>query len=99
MLVGGIVYIARGRSRAKRARWLRAYGLSLTARIVSATPTGTRINRVPECRLSLQVAGPQGPYTASVDKLVPEHQLAQLIGGNVRVRADPGNLQEVILED
>jgi hypothetical protein len=99
MLVAGVVHVARGRAAAKRARWLRAYGLSLAARIVSARPTGTQINSVPVLRFSLQVAGPQGPYAANFDKLLPEHQVAQLIGGEVRVRANPGNLQEVIPED
>jgi hypothetical protein len=99
ILVYGIFGVVRARAKGKRAAWLRANGVSLTARITGAQLTGTRINNVPIFRFALQVAGPQGPYAASFEKLVPEHQAATLIGGEVRVRADPGNLQEVIPED
>ncbi len=41
----------------------------------------------------------RGPRRSLTDKLVPEHQLALLVGGEVRVRANPSNPQEVIYED
>ena len=71
----------------------------MQARIVNAELTGTRINNVPVLRFVLQVAGPRGPYAASFTKLVPEHQVAMLMGREVRVRANPAKLDEVVLED
>jgi hypothetical protein len=99
MFGGGLFAVLRARAKGQRAAWLRVNGLSLTARILGAEPTGTRINNVPVYRFSLQVAGPRGPYTASFDKLVQEHQVAMLLGREVRVRADPAKLEDVLLEE
>jgi hypothetical protein len=99
LIVIGIVVIGRARAKAKRAAWLRTHGLALTARIVGAERTGTEINDVPVYRFVLQVAGPHGPYASSFNKLAPEHQVAMAIGREVRVRADPTKLDEVILEE
>jgi hypothetical protein len=99
LLAVGIVIVVRARGKAKRASWLRLHGLSLTARVVGANRTGTEINDVPVMRFQLQVFGPQGPYSASFDKLVPPHEVAMIIGREVRVRADPRQLSEVILEE
>ncbi len=95
----GVTVALRARAKGRRAAWLRANGLSLTARVVNAQRTGTTVNDVPLYRFALQVAGPRGPYAASFDKLVPEHQVAMILGQEVRVRADPANLGEVILEE
>jgi hypothetical protein len=99
MLVGGAVTVVRARAKGRHAAWLRVNGIPLTARIASAQPTGTSINDVPVYRFSLQVAGPQGPYGATLDKLVPEHQIAMLLGQEVRVRANPGKLEEILFEE
>jgi hypothetical protein len=95
----GLSVLLRARGKGKRAAWLRVNGLPLQARIVNASLTGTRINNVPVFELALQVAGPHGPYAASFRKLLPEHQVAMLMGQTVRVRANPGKLDEVILEE
>jgi hypothetical protein len=95
----GLVVFVRGRAKGKRAAWLRVNGLPLQARIVDAGMTGTRINEIPVYQFVLQVAGPHGPYAASFTKLVPEHQVAMLMGQTVRVRADPAKLTDVILEE
>ena len=99
LLVLGVVLVVRGRAKGKRAAWLRMNGLSLPARIVNAERTGTMINDVPVYRFILQVQGPHGPYQASFNKLAPEHQVAMIMGREVRVRADPSKLAEVILEE
>jgi hypothetical protein len=98
-VVLGVLIALSARAKGQRAAWLRANGLPLTARVQSAQPTSKRINNVSMVRFALQVAGPQGPYAATFEKLVPDHQIALLIGGEVRVRANPENLQEVIYED
>lgn len=95
----GIVIVIRARGKAKHAAWLRTHGLSLTARIVNVDRTGTEINDVPLYRFILQVAGPQGPYQASFNKLAPEHEVARVLGQEVRVRANPERLDDVVLED
>jgi hypothetical protein len=99
LLVVGVVVVVRARLKGKRAAWLRTNGLSLPARVVGARPTGTTINDVPQYAFALQVAGPHGPYDASFTRVVPEHQVAMLLGREVRVRANPGQLSEVVLED
>jgi hypothetical protein len=99
LLVIGLVLVVRARAKGKHAAWLRTNGVSLVARVVDAQRTGTLINDVPVYRFILQVNGPQGPYPASFDKLTPEHQVATLMGREVRVRANPQRLAEVILEE
>jgi hypothetical protein len=96
--VGLTVFLV-ARAKGKRAAWLRVNGVPLQARIVNASLTGTRINNVPVFQFALQVEGPHGPYAASFRKLVPEHQVAMLMGQTVRVRANPTKLDEVILEE
>jgi hypothetical protein len=99
LFVVGAVLVVRARAKGKRAGWLRLHGLSLSARIVGANRTGTEINDVPVMRFQLQVSGPQGPYVATFDKLTPEHEVALVMGREVRVRANPRQLTEVVLED
>ncbi len=99
MLAIGIALIVRGRAKGRHAAWLRVHGLSLSARVVNAQRTGTQINDVPVYRFVLQVAGPAGPYSATFDKLTPEHEVAMVMGRDVRVRANPAKLSEIILED
>ena len=98
LTLGGGFALFRARASAKRAAWLRTHGLSLPARIVGADRTGTEINDVPLYRLSLQVAGPHGPYLAAIEQLMNEHEVAGMLGQEVRVRADPAQLADVILE-
>jgi hypothetical protein len=99
LLAVGLLGARAARAQARHAAWLRLHGVALTARIVDAQTTGTTINDVPVFRFVLQVAGPQGPYPASFEKLVPSHEVAALLGAEVRVRANPAKLEEVILEE
>jgi hypothetical protein len=99
LLVVGVSLVLGARAKGKRAAWLRTNGLPLAARIVNAERTGTIINNVPVYRFILQVMGPHGPYAASFTKLAPEHQVAAVMGQDVRIRANPAKLDEVILEE
>jgi hypothetical protein len=99
LLVIGVVVVLRSRAKGKHAAWMRVNGIPLQARVVDAQRTGTMINDVPVYQFVLQVMGPHGPYASSFRKLVPEHQVAMLMGREVRVRANPGKLDEVILEE
>src|SRR5262249_4723023 len=51
LLVGVLVFL-RARRTGRRAAWLRTNGLSLEARVVSASRTGTMINDVPVLRFA-----------------------------------------------
>ena len=94
----GVLAIVRGRIRGRRAAWLWTHGVATTARVAEAALTGTRINNVPVYRLGLQVAGPRGPYRAEIRRLMPEHQVALLLGREVRVRANPDRPNDLVLE-
>ncbi len=89
-LVAGVLAVVRVRTRGKHAAWLRESGLPLTARILSAKATGTRINSVPEYRFTVQVAGPEGAYGATFDRVVPEHQVPMLLGAETAGAGQPG---------
>ncbi len=95
----GVISSRHARSKGKHAAWLRASGTKHAAHVVDAVRTGREINDVPVYRLNLHVSGPQGPYAASVEKLLPEHQVATILGKEVRIRANPVDPSEVILEE
>jgi hypothetical protein len=103
--IGGVLFGVglfvglRARSKGKRAAYLRIHGVALEARVVSCARTGTEINNVPVMILTLQVMGQAGPYAATIKKLMPDFQAAQLMGHTLRVRAAPDNPQELILEE
>jgi hypothetical protein len=99
LLALGVAIASRARRRGRRAAWLRIHGIPLSARVVEARPTGTTVNDVPLYRFALTVDGPDGPYPAAFKRLVREHEVAALLGEEVRVRADPNALSDVILED
>ena len=99
LVVVGVILLVGARTKGKHAAWLRTNGVSLTARIINAQRTGTRINNVNMYRFTLQVAGPQGPYASSFTRLAPDHEVAAVVGREVRVRADPRKLEDVVLED
>jgi hypothetical protein len=93
--VGGIVASSRAK---RRAAWLRTNGLSLLARVVDTELTGTSVNDVPLHRLRLRVAAPQGAYDAALEMLLPEHEVARLLGQDVRVRVAPDDPTDVMFE-
>lgn len=99
MLVVGLVVTLRARSKGKRAAWLRIHGIQAEARVVQVGRTGTEINNVPVMLLTLQIHGQSGPYTATIKKLIPHYQVAQLMGQTIRVRIAPDNPQEMIMEE
>lgn len=94
-----VTVIARARVKGRRAAWLRTNGIPLRAYVTGAQRTGAEVNDIPVYRFGLRVQGPQGPYEASIRKLVPEHQVALLLGQEVQIRADPNDLQKVMLEE
>jgi hypothetical protein len=97
--VAGLAQFVRGRAQGKHAAWLRMNGLACTARVTNASPTGVLINHVPVYLFTLQVNGPQGPYSASFKKLAREHEVGMILGREVRVRANPTELTDLILEE
>jgi hypothetical protein len=98
LTVAGVVTVVRALLAGQRAASLSLNGLSLEARVLDATPTMATVNHVPEYRLTLEVAGPQGPYRATQKKVLRDHQLTALIGHTVLVRANPNKLDDLIFE-
>lgn len=99
LLAAGVVVFVTARRKAKRAAGLRINGLSLEARVISASHTGSTTSHVPMQEFAVQVAGPKGPYNAAFRKLLSDDEAAHIIGQVVRVRAAPDNLSEIILEE
>jgi hypothetical protein len=99
---GAIMFLlGRGmRKAAKQAAYLREHGVSTKGTVVSLQPTGTRINNVPQYRitLSIELEG-KAPYEAQTKLLLQPHDAAQLTKGSVLpVRVDPKNPAAVMLE-
>lgn len=94
----GLRMLLRGRTNAKKARWLMVHGIPLRARIVGAELTGTSVNDVPVMRIRVEVAGASGPYPAMFTQLTPQHEAALLVGKEIRVRANPQNPTEIAID-
>jgi hypothetical protein len=99
LVVAAVVLVVRARAKGERATWLRTNGVPLSARILRAEATNMTVNRIPVYRLGLQVAGPQGPFQVSVDKLMREHEVTTALGREIRLWANPNKLSEFLLED
>lgn len=68
----------------------------MTARLVSAQPTGTLINMNPQVNAVLEVQGPQGPYQVQALAVVPQMSIPGFQpGATVQVRVDPANPRAV----
>lgn len=94
-------FLGRGMHRAaKKARYLRVHGISTTGTVVNVATTGTKVNNVPQYKvtLSIQLEGKQ-PYQASTRLLMPPHLASQMSSGaQLPVRVDPNDPQSVLLE-
>jgi len=96
----GIPLVSRGIAKGRRYVYLREHGVPRAAQVVGADYTGVRTgDDMPIYRLSLQVAGPSGPYRTSVDKILLEHQVNLIIGTEVRVLANPDEPTDIILDE
>src|SRR5262249_4678643 len=84
---------------AKRARIIAESGTSGQGRVVSASPTGTRINGVPVMRIDLQATIPgRPPFPASPTQLMPSGQAQSLVGRDLPILWHPNYPNEVVLE-
>lgn len=99
LLAVGVLLTISGRAKQRKAAWIRSHGVALTARVVDAQHTGMAEGDVPIYRLSLELNGPDGPYTVTTNRIIPEHEVGLLLHKEVRVRAHPVNRLEVVIED
>ncbi len=98
MILVGALLVRRGIHKGRHAAYLRSDGVALDARIVHADRTGVEVGDVPVFRLVLEVAGPNGKYTATVDEVLPPERVSSAIGSTVRVRAHPNHERDVLIE-
>jgi len=103
-IISGIVMTAIGRNArqaAAKAAHIRVHGIPAVATVVGLERTGTTVNDVPQMRirLSVQLQG-KVPYEAAVKMYLDAHQLAAYAqGSQVSVRVDPGNPQDLVIEN
>jgi hypothetical protein len=98
-LTGGLGVAAYTHKMGKEAAWLRTNGIPLEARILACEHNEGWI-RKEIYRYTVEVAGPQGPYQTTFDRRTLSWGEWELpVGGEIRVRAKPSNLFEVIAED
>ena len=103
IITGGILTtIGRNaRQAAAKAAHIRVHGMPAVATVVGLDRTGTTVNDVPQMRirLSVQLKG-KAPYEASVKMYLDAHKLAAYAqGSQVSVRVDPGNPQDLVIEN
>lgn len=83
---------------AQRAGKIRTHGVLGTARVMSSAPTGLTGNSGPHMRYELLVTlSSSPPYTVFLNTPGPNAKLVQ--GAEVRVRVDPQNPSEAVLEE
>jgi len=89
-----------GKRKEKKAAFIRVHGIPATATLVSATPTGMRVNKIPQYLLTMtiKVEG-QEPYQARLKLLVNPASTAMLTPGfSIPARVHPEDPKEFILE-
>lgn len=89
-----------GKRKEKKAAFIRLHGIQGTATLVSATPTGMRVNRIPQYAftMTIQVEGRE-PYEAVTKLLVSPQSTAMLTPGfTIPARVHPEDPKEFILE-
>ena len=103
MAIPGIILLViglRGQAKAKKAAFIRAQGIQGTANLISASPTGLRINRVPQyaLKMSIQIPGKE-PYEA-ITKIVVGPAAAGMLTPEFTapVRVHPKDPTDFILE-
>ncbi len=98
--VGLVLVGIKARSRAQEAQQLKATGLAGQASIVGMRQTGVTMNEQPQVELQLQVQIPgRQPYQITKKEYVPLMLLGALTSGRpLPVKADPANLQNVVIE-
>ena len=88
------------RRSARKAQRLRMRGLRAYGEVRAVAPTGTKINGVPICEISLlvQMEG-RAPVTASTQMMLGPDEQARLVkGSKVPVLVDPDDPTQVIIE-
>jgi hypothetical protein len=102
LVTGGVFYLIGKllRAQAEKAKRIALHGLQARGTVLSVQPTGTVINDVPQMSLRVRVEiDGRAPYEASVNVLVPPHQIGELAAGAVlSLRVDPENMHEVAVE-
>lgn len=103
ILTGGILtFIGRNaRAAAAKAAHIRVHGVPGVATVTNIERTGTTVNDVPQMRihLSVQLKG-KPPYDASTKMYLDAHQVNNFApGSQVSVRVDPGNPQDLVIEN
>ncbi len=94
LVFGGIGFAMK--KSAEKAAWLRVHGIQGNARIQDVSGTGTTINNVPMLQFTLLVTIPGHPPYQATAKQLGMGGLSP--GGNIAVRVNPRNLQELIME-
>jgi len=102
--VMGFIFLSTGIHHVKKARRIirvHAGGVEGSAIIESISPTGVRVNKVPQYQLDIQVNLPgKAPYNVKVNKTIPDSRQQQFhTGAEVFVKVDPKNTSNVIVLD
>lgn len=88
------------RKAAKRAERIRLHGIPATGRVLGMSRTGVRINGVPMMQVDVEVMmADRPPYQAAVKGLMSGAFARLANGGPCKLRVDPQNPREVVLED
>jgi len=85
---------------AKKSQYLRLHGIRTTGKIIKMAPTGTRINKVPQYKLTISVnIENRNPYETTTNVLLRPTDVAVIRPGTtVNLRVNPKNLKEIMLE-
>jgi hypothetical protein len=85
------------RQRTPQQLWIATTGTSAVARVVAVQPTGKHNGPDPVVDLTIEVEGPDGPYTVQAQVEVSQLDVPSCQPGSaIRVRVDPGNRDEVV---
>jgi hypothetical protein len=99
LLLLGAVLTLLGVGKWRRVSFLTDHGKPLTGRVVKIEGTTMRVGPIPVYKLTLELAGPSGPYQAEVQKTLHAHEAAAIVGQELRVLVHPKNPTDLILNE
>ena len=87
--------------KARKIIRIHAGGIEGSAIIESISPTGVKVNKIPQYSLRIQVRLPgKTPYSAEVTKTIPDSRRQQFhTGAEVFVKVDPKDPNNLIVMD
>lgn len=99
LLLLGVPLTLSGLSSRRRITFLRQHGHARRARVIQIEGTTSAVGDIPIYALTLELAGPAGPYRVRVNKALHAPAAAAIVGQSLNILASPSDPTDAILDE